>query len=364
MTTSDSGRAAYKPHVVLLVVVGVIAIAGAAAWAGWITGTFHKSIDHPRMAIVTWNQAPFWDPVEAGANDAAKTLGAELTFVRSEPTADAEAKHIRDLIGSGVQAIAIAPNNPSALQDVINEAADKAVVITVDSDAPATKRLGFVGTDNYAAGEMAGDEVRAAVPEGGQVIISVGSVEMSNGRDRRQGLIDNLLDRPARGSHTEDPIDQEAKGKQYDVVATVTDGGDEKLAVRNVVDAIRAHPDVKCIVGLFGYSGPAIVKAIEQAQPKNKVKVIGFDESAEEQALVQSGAIYSSILQAQYRCGHSLVQVMSDLLNGEEANGPAGPRLVELPVLVMRPDNIQQLRDARVIRKVATATPTTAPAVN
>jgi ribose transport system substrate-binding protein len=364
MATSDSGRATYRAHVVLLIVVGVIAIAGAAAWAGWITGTFHKLPDHPRMAIVAWNQDTYWDPVEAGAADAAKSVGADLTFIRSEPTVDAESKHIRDLIDSGVQAVAIAPNNPSAEQQVIDEAADKAVVVTFDSDAPSTKRKGYVGTDDYAAGETAGDEVRAAVPEGGQVIISVGSVEMSNGRDRRQGLIDNLLDHPARGFHRLDAPDQEAKGKQYEVVATVTDGGDHQAAVRNVADAIRAHPDVKCIVGLFGYSGPAIVQAIQQAKPKNNVKVIGFDESAEEQALVQSGAIYSSILQAQYRCGHSLVQVMSDLLRGEEANGPAGPRLVELPVLVMRPDNLEQLREARVIRKVATATPTTAPAVN
>ena len=55
-----------------------------------------------------------------------------------------------------------------------------------------------------------------------------------------------------------------------------------------VVDAIKAHPDVKCIVGLFSYSGHAIVKAIDTAGKKGQIKVIGFDESADEQADVLS----------------------------------------------------------------------------
>ena len=68
------------------------------------------------------------------------------------------------------------------------------------------KMRGFVGTNDYAAGQVAAEEVRSAIPDGGKVIISVGSVDMLNGRDRRQGLIDDLLDRPLRHDHQFDPI--------------------------------------------------------------------------------------------------------------------------------------------------------------
>ena len=363
MTTPQSGRTPSKRNLILLVLVGGVAVAGAAAWGGYMTGSFRRSAGRPRVAIVCWNQNPYWDPVEAGATDTANQIGATLTFVRSEPTVAAESQHIRDLVASGVQAIAIAPTDPKAEQAVIDEAAAKAVVITFDSDAPDTNRRGYIGTDDYVAGQAAGDEVRAAVPGGGQVIVSVGSLQMSNGRDRRQGLIDNLLDRGFHRDANHDPVDQDAKGKVYDVVATVLDDGDPKVAARKVAEAVAAHPNVKCVVGLFGYSGPAVVDGIAMAKPAGTVKVIGFDESAQEQALVQSGAISASILQAQYRCGQSLVRAMDDLLQGVAVKAPTGPQLAVLPVLVMRADNIDELRKEHRIRQVdvAAATPAMAP---
>ena len=235
---------------------------------------------------------------------------------------------------------------------MINGAADKTIVVTFDSDAPNTRRRGFIGTDDYAAGQIAADEVRSAIPDGGKVIISVGSVEMSNGGDRRQGIIDNLLDRPFKHSDQHDPLNADLKGKKYEIAATVVDGHKLDDVPKLIGDSIAANPDVKCIVGLFSYSGPAIVKAVEAAGKKDQIKVIGFDESAEEQAAVLSGAIYSSILQDQYHCGYETVRVLADLARGVAQNRPAGPRVTALPVLVMRKDNIQSLRDSRTIRSV------------
>ena len=57
--------------------------------------------------------------------------------------------------------------------------------------ARKSKRGSFVGTDDYAAGGFAAEEVRDALSDGESVIISVGSLDTVNGCDRRQGLIDN-----------------------------------------------------------------------------------------------------------------------------------------------------------------------------
>src|SRR6185436_3892320 len=101
-----------------------------------------------------------------------------------------------------VDGIAISPNNPQAQAALLNEAADKTVLITFDSDAPDSKRKLFVGTDDYAAGGWAAQEVQDVLPDGGAVIISVGSLETVNGRARRQGLIDTLLGRPFNRDRT------------------------------------------------------------------------------------------------------------------------------------------------------------------
>jgi ribose transport system substrate-binding protein len=332
----------------MITFIGLVAIVSAVGYVAWAKGTFRP---HEKVAILTWNQDPFWDPIQQGANDAAKDFGIDLAFIESAPDQASQDQHIRDLVSSGIQALAISPNNPTAQEATINDAASKAVVVTFDSDAPNTKRRGFIGTDDYAAGQIAAEQVRVAISDGGKVIISVGSIEMSNGRDRRQGTIDDLLDRPFKHEHTFDAVDADLKGSKYQVVATVTDNGDADKESKLVADAITANPDVKCIVGLFSYSGPAIVKAVATSGKKDQIKIIGFDESAEEQADVASGAIFSSVLQDQYRCGYETVRILADLLRGVGQNGPSSARLTELPVMLMRSDNIQTLRDERMIRK-------------
>src|SRR5581483_764087 len=98
-----------------------------------------------------------------------------------KPDEQVQSQHVRDLLASGVKCIAISPNNPTSQAALLQEVADKSVLITFDSDAPMAKRRGFIGTDNYQAGQVCGDEVRGALPDGGEVLISVGSVAMNNG---------------------------------------------------------------------------------------------------------------------------------------------------------------------------------------
>ena len=63
------------------------------------------------------------------------------------------------------------------------------------SDVPSSRRLCFVGIDNYVAGRMCGDLVKRALPDGGKIMIFVGRTEQDNARLRRQGLIDAVLGR-------------------------------------------------------------------------------------------------------------------------------------------------------------------------
>ena len=53
------------------------------------------------------------------------------------------------VLAEKVDGIAISPKNPSGQTALLDEAAAKTVLITFDSDAPKSKRRGFVGTDDY-----------------------------------------------------------------------------------------------------------------------------------------------------------------------------------------------------------------------
>jgi ribose transport system substrate-binding protein len=310
-----------------------------------------------KLALVTWNNDAFWDPVIRGAEDAAQEWDVSLTTVRSTPEVETQSKHVRDLLARGVDGIAISPNNPQAQAALLDEAAEKTVLITFDSDAPSSRRRLFVGTDDYAAGGWAADEVREALPDGGAVIISVGSVETVNGRDRRQGLIDALLDRPFDRTRAPDPVDAPLKGAKYSIAATVLDGADVAKGKQLVADALKAHPDAKCIVGLWSYSADVALGGIESSGRKSgEVKVIAFDESPETQAGIEAGTVQASILQDQYRIGYESIRSLASTVRGLEQGGPSGPRVINTAVHVLRRDNLDDYRAQNRIRRIASTT--------
>jgi len=79
---------------------------------------------------------PYFKPVIKGFEDAAKEIKADFTTT-APATGDATSQIsvIKDQIQRGVDVIAIAPNSPDALNNVLDEARSKRItVITVDAD--------------------------------------------------------------------------------------------------------------------------------------------------------------------------------------------------------------------------------------
>jgi ribose transport system substrate-binding protein len=352
-TTTPSEPAGANPRrsrLPIIVTIALCCVAAASVYL-WARGSSVRPVS---LALVTWNNDPFWDRVISGAEDAAEEWTVKLTTIRSTPEMETQSRHVRDLLGKRIDGIAISPNNPQAQAALLNEAADKTVLITFDSDAPDSKRRLFVGTDDYAAGGWAADEVRDALPDGGAVIISVGSLETVNGRDRRQGLIDALLDRPFDRSRTPDPVDAPLKGAKYSIAATVLDGADVARGKTLIADALRSHPEAKCIVGLWSYSAEVALGGIEQSgKSPGAIKVIAFDESPATQAGIEAGSVQASIIQDQYRIGYEAIRSLASTVRGLEQGGPLGPRVIHTPVHVLRRDNLEEFRAQNRIRRPA-----------
>jgi hypothetical protein len=56
-----------------------------------------------KLALVTWNNDPFWDRVSCGAEAAANEWSVHLTAVRSMPEIETQSRHVDDLLGKGVE---------------------------------------------------------------------------------------------------------------------------------------------------------------------------------------------------------------------------------------------------------------------
>jgi ribose transport system substrate-binding protein len=282
-------------------------------------GESGKGIEGPfKVAFITNQIADFWNIAAAGCRDAEKDFGVTVDVrMPVDATAVEQKRILEDLVASGIDAVAISPIDADNQKDLINRVAAKIPLITHDSDAPGTDRLMYIGMDNYRAGRMVGELVKEALPDGGNVLIYIGRLEQDNSKHRRQGVIDELLDRP-RDLERFDPQEGVIEGK-YRIMATITDTGKPDIAQRKAEDSINAYPNVNAMVGLFEYNPPACYQALKKADMLGKVKLIGFDENDITLQAIKDGTCTGTVVQNPYEYGYKSVEVLLKLLKGDKS---------------------------------------------
>jgi ribose transport system substrate-binding protein len=304
----QSSAAHWRNFAIILMIPIIIAL--IVAWKG---NLFKPT---PKVALITSTEEAYWDRVIAGAQRGGELFEMNLTVIRSKPDEKFQSDQIRKLLSDGYDGIAVSPVNPVAQRDLLREVASKSVLVTFDSDCEDSNRKAFIGTDNYVAGRLCAEQVRDAIPDGGEVLISVGSVDKENGRLRRQGLIDSLVGRTVDPKREMDPLATPVKGDKYVVVETLVDGVDRAKATTLISEAVKKHPNVKCIIGLFGYSAPSILKALEENSLLGKIQVVGFDENDSTLKGIESGQVYATLVQDQFGMGYDTIRFFNESMRG------------------------------------------------
>ena len=293
----------------------------------------------PRIAYITNGVDPFWVIAEKGAQDAAAKYNVELTVLMPNGPGDQKQK-MEDVLTGGIDGIAISPIDAENQTPMINDAAAKVPVITHDSDAPKSDRLLYIGMDNYKAGRMCGQLVKEALPEGGKVAIFVGRLEQDNARLRRQGVIDELLNR-SEDSSRNDPPGQPIAGDKYTIVNTLTDQFDRAKAKRNAEDMVNLHPDLKCMVGLFAYNPPLCLEGLKSQGKLGQIKVVAFDEQDGTLQAIRDGYCHGTVVQNPYMYGHESVRVLQALHRGNKSIIPAS-KFQDIPARKIKKENVDE----------------------
>ena len=335
-STSIADQKKQKSSLPITIILSLI-IAGLLLWH------FGVFAGKKKIAIVTSGDGPYWDLVLAGAQDAAKQYNVDLTISRPKSNPDVQTDEIKKLLGGEYDGIAISPISPSLQTVLLGDVATNTTLLTFDSDVPVSRRLCFVGTDNYAAGRICGEQIRRAVPDGGEVIVSLGNADKDNTQRRRQGLIDELLERNYEPHRTTEAMDGELKGPKYTIVATLVDGSDPAKATELAAQALKDHPNVKCFAGLLSYSAPAILEAVDQAKQAGKVQIVGFDVPAKTLDAIEAGQIRSTVMQDQYGCGFHAVRILADNAHKNFGGLPMF-QTHSLAIEVVNKDNLTDMR--------------------
>jgi len=330
--------------VVLLMAVSLVTFAGCADdnTSGGDSSTSGGDGDKPSVAYVTNGVASFWVIAEKGAQDGAKEFDASVNVIMPKDVEDQKRK-CEDLLARGTDGIAISPIDSANQAQLLKQISELTTLITHDSDAPDSDRLCYIGMDNYTAGRMCGALVKEALPEGGEIMIFVGRLGQENARRRRQGVIDELMDRSHDSSRYDEPGTSINEGGKYTVLDTRTDGFDFAKAKAQAQDAISKYPNLKGMVGLFAYNPPKILDAVREANKLDQIQVIGFDEEAETLQGIQDGEVYGTVVQNPYRYGFESVRVLSALARGDKSVLPEDGFL-DIPARQIRKDNVDEFR--------------------
>jgi len=292
-----------------------------------------------RVAFVSNNAHEFWTYAERGCEKAAGEFGVEVLFRRPpNGTPQEQQDQVKNLLVMGVKGIAVSPNDAANQAEFYNEVAEKISLITQDSDLPAgSKRLCYLGTDNYGAGKAVGRMVKEVLPDGGQVVVLVGSLDVQNAQLRRQGVLDEL-------AGTKD-----AKGPQlgnYELLDTLTDGTSRSACKAKVDDFLvkyKGDHAKLCFVGLWAYNPPAALEALKNAKLEGKTKLVAFDEDKETLDGIEQGYIQGTVVQQPFEFGYQAVRILAGLAKGDKSVLPADG-ILPIPFDVIKKDGVDSFR--------------------
>ncbi len=278
-----------------------------------------------KLAFVTNNSSDFWTIARKGVEKADGELdNVTVEFkMPGEGTAAEQKRIIDDLVSTGVNGIAISPKDPDNQTQMLNETAKKALVITQDSDAPNSDRALYIGTDNVAAGRQVGELIKEALPDGGKIMLFVGSSDARNAAERTQGIREALKD------------------SKVEIIDIRTDETDRARAKANAADTLVKYPDIAALIGLWSYNGPAILNAVKDAGKIGQVKIVCFDEEDETLAGVKDGAIYATVVQQPFEFGYQSVIAMNKILSGDKSVIPANKQIV-VPTKVIKQGDAEE----------------------
>jgi ribose transport system substrate-binding protein len=301
------------------------ALAGLLLAATAITGV--QAQDKKTLALVTNASADFWTIARRGTEKAAAELpnyNVEM-YVVAEATAAEQRRILDDLLTKGVAGVSISAIDPANSTDILNKVAEQAVLFTTDSDAPNSDRVLYIGTDNEQAGEQAGELIKKALPDGGKIMMFVGTMGADNARERVDGIKKAL------------------EGSKVEIIDIRTDEVDFARAKRNVEDTLTTYPDVAGLVGLYSYNTPQIVEAVRASGRAGDVKVIGFDEDPVTLRGIADGIVEATVVQQPYEFGYQSMTLLAKYIEGDKSFIPENELMI-IPTKVIDASNVEEFQ--------------------
>ena len=242
-------------------------------------------------------QVPYWQAAGAGFTKAGAQFKVRTDFLGPN-TYNPKAE--RDALDQAVQqkatGILLGVTDPTLLKDSIDKAIAAGIpVITVDSDAPASKRLFFIGTNNYEVGTTGGMRLAQELKGKGNVVVFT-MPDQRNMQERLHGYRDALERTPG-----------------IKITRVVDIQGDPRIAFDTTMQIIGKEKDqVDAFVCLEAQSGKEVAGVLNSYHITGKV-VMAMDTDPETLDFIKNGVIAATISQKPYTMAFVGMQMLDNL---------------------------------------------------
>jgi ribose transport system substrate-binding protein len=233
-------------------------------------------------------ELPYWKTVVAGFDDAAARYEVTPKIVGPDNyDPEAELQELNRAVAAKPAGILISVADQSLLKPGIDAAVSAGIpVITFDSDAPLSRRLFFIGTNNLAAGQLGGERIAEKIGGRGNVVF-FSMPGQPNLDERLKGFKDIL-----------------ARYPDIKTIDVVNIKGDARNAFDNAQQYLTQTgvARVAAFVCLEASAGKAVADAVRRTKVNDR-EVLAWDVQPETLDGIKDGTLDATVSQKPYTMG-------------------------------------------------------------
>ena len=262
-----------------------------------------------KVALVGKSQtSEFFRSVYAGAQAAATEYNLELTISSPEAEEDYETQNqlIADAVAEGAEALVFSAADYENSAQAIDDAAAQGVrIVAIDSNVNSKAVETYIGTDNYAAGQMAAQAALDGMT--GRLVVGIINydVRSANGQGREQGA--------------RETFEESGRARVAAVVNTLAESG---RAQADTTAMLEKHPEINVVLAFNEPTSVGAAAAVAQMDLSDRVYLVGFDSNVATVEGLQNGSVDALVVQNPYAMGYMGVESAYQLLAGQSGRLP------------------------------------------
>ncbi len=260
---------------------------------------------HEIAVIVKITGIPWFNRMEEGVLQAAEDFNVN-TYQVGPADADPaqQAKIVEDMISKGVDAIAVVPNDATALEPIFERAKEAGIIVlTHESPDQVGNDYDLELIDNVEFGRHHWDMLVENMGDTGQYAIFVGGLTV-----------------PLHNLWADEGLAYAAE--KYPNLELVTErlpvGEDQELSRQTTLDLLQSYPDLKGIIGFGSLGPPGAAQALIEKGLIDDVAVVGTVLPGHAAPYLKDGSMDHGILWDPKDAGYSLVWTAVQMLDGHD----------------------------------------------